>query len=473
MFKKTSDIGLVGLGVMGSALARNIADKGYSVSVYNREFDITKTFLEEYNTLPITGAKNYKQLVKSIARPRKIMLMITAGPAVDAVIASLKPYLQKGDIIIDGGNSHYRDTQRRYIELQKKGIDFVGCGVSGGEDGALHGPSIMPGGSKDAWKAVRPFMEAIAAKDFMGGPCVSYVGSNGAGHYVKMVHNGIEYGIMQLIAESYDMLHKGYGMGAREIGKVFQEFNNGKLRSFLMEIAVPVLKKGCKKKDAGCLIYKVLDSAGSKGTGLWTSLDALERGIAVPSIIQAVQARHVSTEKQERTRLEKIYPHTHKKPTLAKKTFISLLEDALYMAMISIFAQGYDIIQKASKEEKWGIDMAEVSRIWQGGCIIRADLLDMLYKGYKKDKATYKHLFAIKAVSPILTKDTARLAKLVSVSAQSRIPLPGFSSALYYIESMTEARLPANIIQGLRDYFGAHTYQRIDKKGIFHTNWKQ
>lgn len=471
MKKNLSDIGLIGLGTMGQSLARNIESKGFRVSVYNRSHDTTDTFTKAYEG-EFHGFKQVSAFVRSLSRPRKILIMVKDGQPVDLVINGLLVHLDKGDIVIDGGNSYYRDTQRRHEMLKKRGIGYIGVGVSGGEVGALHGPSLMPGGSKKAYASVRTIFEAIAAKDFKGNPCVTYVGDNGAGHYVKMVHNGIEYGIMQLMAETYQMLHTAYRMPAEEIGAVFGRLNKGKLNSYLMEIAVPVLSRGCKPGEDTCVIYSILDEASSKGTGKWASIDALDRGVAIPTITQAVFARYISTEKKERIVLEQIYNTTYSKSTVSKERFVRMLDDALYAGIFSIFAQGYDLIQNASAEEGWDIDLAEVSRIWEGGCIIRASLLNVLHVAYGAHKSKHAHVFAIPTVAGIMKKHIPKLRSLVSLSAELGFPVPAYSSSLSYFESMTEDRLPANVIQGLRDYFGAHTYERIDKPGTFHTDWE-
>jgi 6-phosphogluconate dehydrogenase len=470
--KELSDIGMIGLGTMGAALARNIASRSYDVSVYNRSAKKTQAFLNQFGGEHIRGFRELKDFVASIKRPRKIMIMVTAGPAVDTVIAAILPYLQKNDILIDGGNSCYKDTSRRFFGLKKKGIQYIGCGVSGGEQGALSGPSLMPGGSRRAWQSVRPVFEAIAAKDFSGNPCVSYIGNDAAGHYVKMVHNGIEYGVMELIAEAYALLRKGYGLPAEDISKIFAGYNRGKLGSFLFEIAVPVLARECEPgDDDSCLIYRILDKASQKGTGKWVSVDAVERGVAVPSIAQAVFARYISSDKDLRVRLSKAYAHKHAMKGVALDAFVKLLEDALYAAMISIFAQGYDLIARAAEQEKWDIDLAELSRIWEGGCIIRAKLLGVLHRGFADNKEAYAHVLLLPEIQKKMKRQIKRLRLLVGEAAKSGIALPGLASSLFYVESLIEKRLPANVIAGLRDYFGAHGYERVDKPGVFHIDW--
>lgn len=470
--KPTSDIGVIGLGTMGASIARNIASRGFFVSVYNRSSEKTDAFMDVHGVEGFIAAKTMKAFVASIKTPRKIMIMIKSGGPVDAVIASLLPHLDKGDIIVDGGNSFYKDTQRRFEELKKKYIQYIGCGVSGGEEGALCGPSLMPGGSKRAWRATKKIFEAVAARDFSGNPCVTYVGDNAAGHYAKMVHNGIEYAIMQLMAETYALYRTVYGLEADEIAKIFAKYNKGKLHSFLFEIVVPVLSKKSEKKGECCLIYSILDKAGSKGTGKWTAIDALDRGVATPSIFAAVSARALSRQKEKRKQFEKLYPHTHPKLPISLTQFKKITEDALYAASISIFAQGFDLLRVAAKEETWDIDLAEISRIWQGGCIIRTKLLEKIHSAYS-GRRTPEHLFAASTMQKQLKLHIPKLRRLVAEATKTGVALPAFASALYYFESMTEARLPAHVIQGLRDYFGAHTYERIDMKGRFHTEWDE
>lgn len=440
--------------------------------VYNRTNTVTKQYIKTYGNEYLTSAHTLGALVQSLTTPRKIMLMVSAGDAIDTIIRQLKRHLAKGDIIIDGGNSHYRDTMRRSKELERSGIHFVGCGVSGGEAGALKGPSLMPGGSRAAWEQIQPIFEAIAARDFSGGPCVRYIGDNGAGHYVKMVHNGIEYGVMQLMAEAYDLLRTVYGQKANKIGSVFAEYNKGKLNSYLFEISVPVLSK---KDDltAKALIDVILDKASQKGTGRWTAIDALERGTSIPTLTEAVFARSVSERKEERLALAKIYRNTKKVPKPPLPAFVRLLESALYAGMLSTYAQGFDLIHATSKEEKWQIDLGEISRIWEGGCIIRAKLLNVLHTNYAHLQGEAPHLLALPNVRRTMRKNIPHLRTLVAIASAHGVPIPALASALYYFESITRDCLPANFIQGLRDYFGAHTYKRIDREGTFHTDWKE
>lgn len=499
--EKKSDIGLIGLGVMGANIARNIESKGFSVSVYNRNSKVTKKFINKYNKKKLFGFDDYKSFIDSLKNNKKIFIMVTAGAPVDYVINDISKYLSKGDVIIDGGNSFYKDTQRRFESLKKQGIHFLGTGVSGGQEGALHGPSIMPGGSKQGYNKVKNILQNIAAKDFDDKPCVTYIGNNAAGHYVKMVHNGIEYGVMQILAEAYHVLSKNYNLSSPQIAKIFNKYTNSRLSSFLLDISVEVLNKkdqgesrqrwerghsGVKNHKDQYLINKILDKASQKGTGKWASLDALDRGVAIPTITQAVYARYISGEKDNRKKLNKLYlpEDRHRKnnkkikPKIKLKKFELLLERALYASLLSIFSQGYDLMVKASEQEKWNLNLAEISRIWEGGCIIRADMLNELHFGYSrnnkktKNKNNNKHVLELDFARKEFSKDLEALRMFAGVVSQEQIPVPGFASSLFYVESMIEKCLPANMIQGLRDYFGAHTYERIDMKGSFHTDWK-
>jgi len=465
---KKSQIGLIGLATMGANFARNIANHKFRISVYNRTTETMEKFIEEYGNEYLNGEKNIKNFVNSLESPRKIIILVKAGPAVDAVITELLAHLEKNDIIIECGNSQYRDTKRRFEELKAKNINLIGCGISGGEEGALHGPSLMPGGSKLAWQKIQALLEQVAARDFNKGPCVSYIGSDGAGHYVKMVHNGIEYGVMQMMAEAYEMLRSIYKLSPNKISEIFASYNRGKLKSYLFEISAEVLKAKDPYKK-GYLIDFILDKAGQKGTGRWTAIDSMERAVATPSISEAVYARVTSGEKDLRKKLSKLY----KKPASKKiplNIFLPILRDGLYAGMLSIYAQGYDLIQKTAQEEKWKIDLAEVSRIWEGGCIIRAKILNYLHKAYGKSKGD-KHLFEIKEISKDLKSNIPKLRKLVANASENGIPAPALATAQYYFEAMTGENSSANFIQGLRDYFGAHTFERTDRKGRFHNNW--
>ncbi len=461
-------VGLIGLAVMGANLARNIADKKIPTIVYNRTREKTLGFIDQYGNQYLRGETTLEKFVQEIEKPRKIIVMVKAGEPVDDMINQLKPLLDAGDIIIDCGNSYYKDSERRFADLQKVNLHFFGCGVSGGEEGALHGPSLMPGGSKKVWKELEPIFKAIAAKDFNGKPCVTYLGEGAAGHYVKMVHNGIEYGIMQIMAEAYDLLRKMYKLEAPEIAKIFKKWNNGKLNSYLFEIASKVLEKQDDHKK-GYLIDYILDVAEQKGTGAWTSHDALDKGIPLSTVTESVFARNLSTFKETRVALNKLYPTNKKMKKPAQAKFIAHLENALYAAILNSYAQGYELIQSASAFHGWHINLAEVSRIWEGGCIIRAKILNFLHRAYQKNPT--KHLLAIPEVTTALKKNIPDLEIIVSLAAQNGIAALGLSSALFYFRSITSAQSSANFIQGLRDFFGAHTYARTDRKGIFHMDW--
>ena len=460
--RNKSAIGLIGLGAMGTNLARNIANKKFRTLVYNRTTEKTKKFIKEYGSEYLDGETNLKTFVLKLERPRKIIIMVKAGVPVDVVIKQLLPHLDKNDIIIDCGNSNYKDTQRRFEELIKKKIDFIGCGVSGGELGALNGPSIMPGGSKSAFKKIEPIFKKIAAKDFGNKPTLAYIGDNGAGHFVKMAHNGIEYGVMQIMAEAYDILRTANKLKAPEIAKIFAKFNKGKLSSYLFDISTSVLSK---KDNKGYLVDNILDKAAQKGTGRWTAIASLENSVSFPTLAEAVSSRVISNSKKDRIQNST----TYNKAAVKHKVSLKTLENAIYSAILITYAQGYDLIIKTAKEEKWKINLSEISRIWEGGCIIRAKLLNFLHKAYKKSD---KHLFQIPAISKELKNSINDLRFAVTFTSQNSIPAPGLSSALTYFDSLTSKNLPANFVQGLRDYFGAHTYERTDKKGHFHTDWQ-
>jgi len=467
---KKHDIALIGLGVMGQSLARNLASRKLSVLTFNRHTEKAKKYIKEYGNEYLDYRASLKQLVLELKAPRKLILMVPAGEPVDEMIAKLTPLLKRGDILIDAGNSHFPETIRRAEALKKKGIQFVGMGVSGGEEGALRGPSIMPGCSAQTWKEISPVLKKIAAKDFNGKPCVTHVGTDGAGHYVKMVHNGIEYAVMQLMAEAYSMLKTLYGLTPDQIASVFERYNKGALKSYLFDISVPVLSRKDDLKK-GNLIDSILDKAGQKGTGRWTSVDALKRGAVIPTLTLAVFARGVSSFKEERVKLSRFYKKPKPKSLMPLGEFTAGLEDALYAAMISCYAQGFELIRMAAEEQKWKIDFAEVARIWEGGCIIRADLLKVLHLAFESEKGKPVHLFSIKEIQRTLKADVPALREVVGFGFSNGVPIPGLGTALSYFEMMTSAVLPANFIQGLRDFFGAHTYERIDRPGTFHTPW--
>lgn len=471
------DIALIGLGVMGQSLARNIASKGFKVLGWDRHEEKSLAFLKEYPHKNLDYCKDFKCLGQRLKSPRKYLIMVPAGDPVDDVIKKLSPFVKKGDIIVDAGNSFYKDTIRRTKELNKKGIEFVGMGVSGGEEGALRGPSIMPGGSAKSYKALYPILNKIAAKDFSSKPCVTHIGSDGAGHYVKMVHNGIEYGVMQMMAEAYQALKEIYGLKPNEIARIFAKYNKGKLKSYLFEISVPILERKDEFKK-GFLIDHILDKAGQKGTGRWVAIDALKKGATLPTITLAVYARALSSQKDERIKLGKLFKKPKIKPFIPLSEFTKFLEDALYAGMISSYAQGFELMAIAAKEQGWKLNFAEIARIWEGGCIIRADLLNFIHKAFQKGQSLTTgrqgkpvHLFTIKEIQAALKKNLPAWREVVSYGAKMGVSMACLASSLSYFEDMTSEKVPANFIQGLRDYFGAHTYERTDRIGTFHTPW--
>lgn len=457
---------------MGANLARNFASKQIQTSVFNRTAEVTDKFLSEHGNKYLIGTKTLEDFVNSIELPRKIFILVKAGDPVDQVIESLTPLLQKDDIIIDLGNSHYKDTERRAKTLDENKIQFMGCGISGGEKGALEGPSIMPGGPDKAWEELKPLLEKIAAKDFHGGACVSHLGTGGAGHYVKMVHNGIEYGAMQTIAEGYEILKSIYKMPAPQIGKIFSTYNGGKMNTYLMELASIVLKKEDPDNKGQYLIDMIMDKAAQKGTGTWTAVEALERAVALPTITEAVHSRIISGNKDKRKVLSSLFVQKNNSiKSENQDLFIQHLEDGMYAALMCIMAQGFDLIQKASNENNWNTDLAEVSRIWQGGCIVRAKRLEYLELCYREHPGKNTHLFEMPRSEASLKGNIENLRNILIVAIENGIPVPALSSALSYYDGMIQERGNASLIQALRDAFGAHTYERIDKEGNFHTDW--
>ncbi len=464
--------GVIGLAVMGENLALNIERNGYPIAVYNRTWSRTQDFLEDRAVgLDVVAAESIAGFVEAMEKPRRIVIMVKAGAPVDAVLAELSEFLDPDDIVIDGGNSLFTDTERRSLEWEGR-FRFVGMGISGGEEGALWGPSLMPGGPKDAYSILEPMLVDISAKS-KAGPCVTYIGPGGAGHYVKMVHNGIEYGDMQLIAETYDIMRRALGMGAAEIGKVFERWNEAKLESFLVEITGKVLQVTDSGPTAGALIDQILDTAEQKGTGRWTSQNALDLATPIPTIDAAVGARIMSSRKEERVAAAlkltgpTIDPVTGKAERAA---LIDHLENALYFAKISSYAQGMALLQAASTTYNWDLNLSEIARIWMAGCIIRAELLDPIRAAFHEDPELVNLILA-----PHITRDvnesspSARVA--IELAVRNGIPVPSYSASLNYVDTYRTDKLPANLIQGLRDDFGAHTYRRLDKPGVFHTNW--
>ena len=466
-----AQIGIVGLGVMGANLARNFASKDIGTAVFNRTFQKTADFLKEYSTSEsggeyLIGFEKLQDFVTALEKPRRILLMVQAGAPVDEVIAGLKPLLEKGDVIIDGGNSFFMDTIRRAKELEMIGLNFVGMGISGGEEGALHGPSLMPGGSDEAWISLKSVLEKIAARDFTDGPCVTHVGRDGAGHYVKMVHNGIEYAMMQMIAEIYDYCRKVNGQSAGEIAEIFEKIQKGRAKSFLSEITIPVLKH--KDVTSGdFLVNLILDKAAQKGTGGWTAMEGFKTGAPVSAISEAVFARSLSSFKSNRTKLAKIF--ASQKKSAQNKLDIDF-EKVMLFGMTIAYAQGVHLITQAAKEYKWSINLAEVCRIWQGGCIIRSELLKTLKEAFET-QPNLEIILENEKIGNVLMECIGEFRKLVVSGMGGSISLPVSASMLSYFDGITSDLSPANLIQGLRDFFGAHTFERLDKDGIFHEQW--
>lgn len=464
-------IGVIGMAVMGKNLALNIESRGYSVSIYNRTTSKTETVIEENPDKNLVATYSLEEFVESLETPRRILLMVQAGKGTDVVIQQLLPFLDKDDILIDGGNTFYKDTMRRSEELAESGINFIGTGVSGGEEGALKGPAIMPGGQKEAYELVAPILEKIAAKAPADGePCVTYIGPNGAGHYVKMVHNGIEYGDMQLISESYHLLREVAGLSNEETAEVFRDWNEGELDSFLIEITADALTK--KDPETGQpMVDIILDRAGNKGTGKWTSQSALDLGIPLPLITESVFARYISALKEERVEASKVLPKPEK-PNFegSKEELTEKIREALYFSKIMSYAQGFAQMGTASKEYGWDLDYGEIAKIFRAGCIIRARFLQKITEAYERHPEL-KNLVLDEYFMGIAEKYQQSVRDLVGISVQAGVPVPAFSSAISYYDSYRSERLPANIIQAQRDYFGAHTYERTDKEGTFHFDW--
>lgn len=466
-----ADIGLIGLAVMGENLALNIESKGYSVAVYNRTTSKVDRFVEgrgkEKN---IIGTHSIEEFVKSLKKPRKIIIMVKAGKPVDGMIEQLIPQLERGDIIIDGGNSNFHDTIRRTEYVENKGFLYIGTGISGGEEGALHGPSIMPGGSPAAWNEVKEIFQSIAAKAEDGAPCCEWIGENGAGHFVKMVHNGIEYGDMQLICESYFIMKELLGMTPDEMHNVFKEWNAGELNSYLIEITADIM--AFKDEDNKPLIEKILDTAGQKGTGKWTSIAALNIGVPLTLISEAVFARIISAFKEERVEASKVLSGPTPKFDGDKDGFIEELRKALYASKIVSYAQGFTLLRWARDEYNWDLNFTEIASIWRNGCIIRSIFLSKIMEAFEK-KAELKNLLLDTFFKEKVMSSQDSWRNVTSTAINNGLPVPALSSALAYFDGYRTERLSANLIQALRDYFGAHTYERIDKpRGeFFHTNW--
>ncbi|AYW51037.1 MAG: NADP-dependent phosphogluconate dehydrogenase [Tetragenococcus halophilus] len=465
------EVGVVGMAVMGKNLALNIESRGYSVALYNRTGSKTETVVEENSDKNLKATYSVEEFVNAIEKPRRIVLMVKAGKGTDATIQSLLPHLDQGDVLIDGGNTFFENTMRRNAELADSGINFIGTGVSGGEEGALKGPSIMPGGQKEAYDLVAPILEKIAAKAEDGTPCVTYIGPNGAGHYVKMVHNGIEYGDMQLIAESYDLMKNVLGLSVDEMADIFSEWNQGELDSYLIEITADILTR---KDDQGSdqpIVDMILDSAGNKGTGKWTSQSSLDLGVPLPLITESVFARYISAFKQERVQASEILQKTPEYSfTGDKKELLEKIRQALYFSKIMSYAQGFAQLRAASDEYDWNLPFGEIAKIWRAGCIIRAQFLQKITDAYDKDP-DIDNLLLDDYFKEIAEKYQQAVRDVIGVAVQAGVPVPTFSSAIAYFDSYRAKRLPANLIQAQRDFFGAHTYERVDKEGIFHYSW--
>lgn len=468
---KKADIALIGLAVMGENLVMNMESKGFTVAVYNRTTEKVKRFVEGRAAgKNIIGCYSIEELAASLERPRKVFMMVKAGSAVDALIEQLLPYLEEGDILIDGGNSHFPDTVRRTAYVESKGLLYIGCGVSGGEEGALNGPSMMPGGSPAAWPFVKPIFQSICAKVENGVPCCDWVGENGAGHFVKMVHNGIEYGDMQLICEAYQLMRDGLGMSAGEMHAVFADWNETELDSYLIEITRDIL--GYKDESGETTVDYILDTAGQKGTGKWTAISALDEGVPLTLIGEAVFSRCLSAMKSERVSAAKAFPKDIPAFEGDKAAFIEAIRKALYASKIISYAQGYTLMRTAAKTYGWNLNYGGIALMWRGGCIIRSVFLGKIKEAYDKNPALENLLLDDYFAGTIKTL-VASWREVVAYAVRVGIPMPAFTSALSYFDGYTTACLPANLLQAQRDYFGAHTYERVDQpRGQFyHTNW--
>ena len=464
------DIGLIGLAVMGENLVLNMESKGFTVAVFNRTTDVTDKFAAGRGKgKNIQPTRSMEEFVGALKKPRKAMIMVKAGGPVDAVIGQLAPLLDKGDVIVDGGNSLFTDTQRRCKDLEGKGIHFVGCGVSGGEEGALKGPSLMPGGPRESWEIIAPIFRKIAAQ-VDGEPCCRYMGPDGAGHYVKMVHNGIEYGDMQLICEAYAIMKNVLGMEAPELGEIFTEWNKGELDSYLIEITSQIFRK-IDPETGKPLVDVILDKAGQKGTGMWTLQSAIAQSVVISTINAAVEARVISSRKDERVAASKILPQPKpKKFSGDRKKLIDAVRNALYASKIVSYAQGMELLGAASKQYNWNLNFGDIATIWRGGCIIRAKFLNCIVDAYKRDPTLHNLLLDFYFTDIVKnTQDNWRIA--VAAAVEQGVAVPAFSASLAYFDSYRSARLPSNLLQAQRDFFGAHTYERVDKPGVFHSEW--
>ena len=464
------DTGLIGLAVMGENLALNMESKGFSVAVFNRTTEVTEKFASGRATgKNIQPTRTMEEFVAALKRPRKAMIMVKAGAPVDAVIGQLAPLLEKGDVIIDGGNSLFTDTQRRGKELEDKGIHFVGMGVSGGEEGALKGPSLMPGGSKESWEIIAPIFRKIAAQ-VDGEPCCRYMGPDGAGHFVKMVHNGIEYGDIQLICEAYAILKTIVEMDAAQLAETFAEWNKGELDSYLIEITSQIFRK-IDPQTGKPLVDVILDKAGQKGTGIWTLQAAIRQSVVISTINAAVEARVISSRKEDRVAASEILPQPRIRQFRGNRArLVNAVRDALYASKIISYAQGMELLRAASTEYKWNFNLSDIATIWRGGCIIRAKFLNRIVEAYQRNP-TLHNLLLDRYFTKIIRKTQRNWRVAVSTAIKHGVAVPAFSASLAYFDSYRQPRLPANLLQAQRDFFGAHTYERVDKPGVFHTEW--
>jgi 6-phosphogluconate dehydrogenase len=463
-----AQIGVTGLAVMGRNLARNLARNGFSVALHNRTPARTRSLVEEHGDEGVfVPTESVEEFVAALERPRRVVIMVKAGGPTDAVIEELVPHLDEGDIVIDCGNAHFADTRRREAELRERGLHFVGAGVSGGEEGALLGPSIMPGGSKESYATLGPMFEKIAAQ-VDGTPCCTHVGPDGAGHFVKMVHNGIEYADMQLIAEAYHLLRDGLGASPKELAEIFAEWNSGDLESFLIEITAEVLGH-VDSATGNAFVDVVVDQAEQKGTGRWTVQTALDLGVPVTGIAEATFARALSAHPEQRVAAQQALPGPGSVPQVDRETFVDDVRKALYASKVVAYAQGYDQMAAASAEYGWDIDLGAMATIWRGGCIIRARFLDRIKESYATERPA--SLLVAPYFRDAVADGQESWRRIVAHAAQAGIPTPAFSSSLAYYDGLRSERLPASLIQGLRDFFGAHTYKRVDREGTFHTMW--
>jgi 6-phosphogluconate dehydrogenase len=460
-------LGMIGLGTMGRNLLLNMADHGYAVTGYDKDPKMTKILEEVGQKHNLKGYNSLEDFIQSLELPRRIVLLVPAGPIVDSVIKELVPLLEKGDMVIDSGNSHFTDTSRRAIELADLGFHFFGMGISGGEEGARFGPSMMPGGDKTAYSAMKEILESISAK-VNGDPCVTYIGPGASGHFVKMVHNGIEYSMMQLLAESYDILKNGLGYKNEQIQEVFAKWNKGRLKSFLMEVTSDIFAF-IDDKTGNLLVDMIKDEAKSKGTGKWTSQIAMDLQLPIPTIDEAVSSRDLSKFKQLRVQLSEVFAQEQAIPENAQEVEAQL-EQALYFAMITSYAQGLHLLWQASKVYEYELELHEIAKIWRGGCIIRAELLEDIYQAYK-NKPDLEHLFLDENIQGKLKDAVQGLRNIVHTATDNGIPVSGYASSLTYFDSLKTKRLPSNLIQAQRDFFGAHTFERTDEEGIFHAIW--